>query len=117
MWRIRSIRPRTSWAGPATSAGWRTSSTDVAGPAHDVLGRIDRILHIHGAGGMRHQLHEPDGTRARDGGRVARALRPDHRAHQLRRDVVERGGAVDLVRGGIRLPPAPAPAALRRGKA
>jgi len=56
-------------------------------------------IDVHLARGLGHELHEPDCTAMRDRRGVSRALRRDDCPDELRRDVVHRGRALDLVGG------------------
>ena len=53
--------------------------------------------HHHRAGGLRHQLHQPDRTGRTHAVRIEIALLLDHRAHELVGDLVLLGGVLKIV--------------------
>src|SRR5262245_26755224 len=67
----------------------------VLGAAPDVRFRLERMLDAEQLGGLRHQLHQPLGSLARDGAGIEGRLGSNHRLHQRGRHAVAARRLVD----------------------
>ena len=69
---------------------------EVPDTAIDVFARVERVAHAQDGCGLRHELHESLGALWRHRPGIEARLGPDHRGHQLDRDLIALGGVLDL---------------------